>query len=101
MGAIAGPAGQGQGRGVVVNLEQNPSVRPVMNRFLPALLRQGTLWSIRCDCEQGQIGAVEEERWMTDPTDHRHRSMSECVCLCETFPSASMDHSVSESHSVQ
>jgi hypothetical protein len=42
--------------GMICNLQQNPSLRPIISNFCPALLRHGTMWLLRED--------AEEERWM-------------------------------------
>ena len=34
---------------VIANLEQNPASRPILSRWLPCLLRSGTMWWLQDD----------------------------------------------------
>lgn len=44
---------------MVANLDQNPGQRPVVAAWLPALLRQGTMYLLNL------FGSDKEERWLT------------------------------------
>jgi hypothetical protein len=44
---------------MICNLDQNPISRPVVSSWLPALLRQGTMWRLNIG------GGGEEERFLT------------------------------------
>ena len=45
---------------MICNLDQNPISRPVVSSWLPALLRQGTMWRLNIGG-----GGGEEERFLT------------------------------------
>lgn len=45
----------------VANLQQNPTRRPVIANWLPALLRQGTMFLMGFNCSTNI-----EERWLMD-----------------------------------
>lgn len=46
---------------MVANLQQNPSTRPVCATWLPALLKNGTMFLMHLN-----QGGVQEERWLLD-----------------------------------
>ena len=48
---------------LVCNLDQKPQKRPVMGSWLPALLKQGTMYLIYPDRAQNDL---REERWLLD-----------------------------------
>ena len=52
---------------MVANLDQNPARRPILGSWLPALLRQGTMFrmNIGVGLGLGSSGAAEE-RWLLD-----------------------------------
>ena len=57
---------------MVCNLEQNPTVRPIVGVWLPALLRSGLMW---CIYSREALTGGKEERWMLD------KARSHFVCL--------------------
>ena len=51
---------------MVANLTQNPLQRPIVAQWLPALLKQGTMWIMFLN---GFTDPECEERWLSDEDD--------------------------------
>ncbi|CAE7475058.1 unnamed protein product, partial [Symbiodinium pilosum] len=71
---------------VFANLEQNPSSRPIISRYLPCLLRSGLLWLLKPGEDEEQL---DNERPLTGQEHMQAMAipmMDELVCAHSVYP---------------